>query len=188
MQGSFPRPLPSLTIDLFGVLSDPEVLERCSQDALHEGSLAQVYLTPESLECVAIFKTGDTFIYQLEPDGKLKPTDKDMMALAHILIPPPAKYRPVLMIPSGRGPISAFGASDIGIPVLKVSVWIAAHGLLGFFAFAHTDGSLAVLDMRGPTFILRDTNPSSPRHSFLKQSTVDQFVSLSLAVFRLSSG
>lgn len=147
-----------------------------------------MYLTPESLECVAIFKTGDTFIYQLEPDGKLKPTDKDMMALAHILIPPPAKYRPVLMIPSGRGPVSAFGASDIGMPVLTVTASAAAHGILGFFAFAHTDGSLVVLDMRGPTFILRDTNPGTTRHSFQKHSTVDQFVSLSLAVFKLSSG
>jgi len=147
-----------------------------------------VYLTPESLECVAIFKTGDIFIYQLEPDGKLWPTDKDMVSLAHILIPPPAKYRPVLMIPSGRGPVSAFGASDIGMPVLMVPVWVAAHGILGFFAFAHTDGSLVVLDMRGPTLILRDTNPSAPQSSFLKQSTVDQFVSLSLAVFRLNSG
>ena len=116
LQGAFPRPLPSLTIDLFGVLSDPQVLERCSQDALHEGSLAHVYLTPESLECVAIFKSGDAFIYQLESDGsQLKPTDKDLISLAHILIPPPARYRPVLMIPSTRGPISAFGASDIGI-------------------------------------------------------------------------
>ena len=59
LKGSFPRPLPSLTIDLFSVLSDPQVLERCSQDTLHEGSLTQVYLTSESLECVVIFKTGD---------------------------------------------------------------------------------------------------------------------------------
>ena len=147
-----------------------------------------MYLTPESLECIAIFKTGDVFIYQLEPDGKLKPTDKDVISLDHILTHPPAKYRPVLMIPSGRGPVSAFGASDIGMPVLMVTAWAVAHGLLGFFAFAHTDGSLVVLDMRGPTFILRDTNPGNPRQSFLKHSTVDQFASLSLAVFRLSSG
>jgi len=119
LQGSFPRPLPSLTIDLFGVLSDPIVLERCSPDVLHEGSLTHVYLTPESLECVAIFKTGDVFIYQLEPDTRqMKPTDKDIISLTHILIPAPARYHPVLMIPSGRGPISAFGASDIGISML----------------------------------------------------------------------
>lgn len=115
LQGSFPRPLPSLTIDLFGVLSDPIVLERCSQDALHEGNLTRVYLTPESLECVTIFKTGDIFIYQLEPDTKQsKPTDKDMISLTHILVSSPARYHPVLMVPGGRSPVSAFGASDIG--------------------------------------------------------------------------
>lgn len=119
LRGSFPRPLPSLTIDLFGVLSDPIVLERCSQDALHEGSLIHVEFTSESLECAAIFKTGDIFIYQLESDARqIKSTDKNLISLAHILIPPPARYRPVLMIPSGRGPISAFGASDIGITML----------------------------------------------------------------------
>lgn len=119
LQGSFPRPLPSLTIDLFGVLSDAIVLERCSQDDLHEGSLTHVYLTPESLECVAVFKTGDIFIYQLETDARQsKPTDKDIVSLTHILVSPPARYHPVLMIPSGRGPITAFGASDIGIPTL----------------------------------------------------------------------
>ena len=75
-----------------------------------------MYLAPEALECVAIFKTGDVFIYRLESDGsQLKTTDKDMISLAHILIPPPARYRPTLMIPSGGSPISAFGASDIGI-------------------------------------------------------------------------
>lgn len=127
LQGSFPRPLPSLTIDLFGVLSDPVVLERCSQDVLHEGSLTHVYFTPESLECIAIFKTGDIFIYQLEPEARQsKPTDKNMVSLTHILVPSPARYYPVLMIPGGRGPVSAFGASDIGIsmsadPVLHSS-------------------------------------------------------------------
>ena len=116
LRGSFPRSFPSLTIDLFGVLSDPIVLERCSQDALHEGSLTRVHLTPESLECVAIFKTGDVFIYQLEPDTRqMKPIDKDLVSLTHISIPPPARYHPILMIPGSRGPVSAFGASDIGI-------------------------------------------------------------------------
>lgn len=123
LKGPFPRPLPSLTIDLFSVLSDPQVLERCSQDSLHEGSLTQVHLTSESLECIAIFKTGDIFIYQLEPDSRqLNPTDKNIITLTHILIPPPARYRPILMIPSSRGPISAFGASDIGMPTLANSV------------------------------------------------------------------
>lgn len=117
LEETFPKPLPSLTIDLFGVLSDPHVLERCSQDALQEGSLTHVYLTPESLECLAIFKTGDIFIYQLEPDARQsKPTDKDMISLTHIPITHPARYHPVLMIPGGRGSISAFGASDIGEP------------------------------------------------------------------------
>lgn len=74
-----------------------------------------MHLTPESLECLVIFKTGDVVIYQLEPDVRqLKPTDEDMVSLTHILIPPPARHRPVLMIPGGRGPISVFGASDIG--------------------------------------------------------------------------
>lgn len=115
LQGPFPRQHPSLTIDLFSVLSDPDVLERCSQDALREGSLTNVYLTPESLECLAIFKTGDIFIYQLEPDTRqLKPSDKDMISLTHILIPPPGRFHPVLMIPGGKGPISAFGGSDMG--------------------------------------------------------------------------
>jgi len=123
LQGSFPRSLPSLAIDLFSVLSDPTVLERCSPDALHEGSLTRVYLTPESLECVAIFKTGDVFIYQLEPDTRqMKQTDKDIVSLTHVLIPAPARYHPIVMIPSGRGPISAFGASDIGISTSVDSV------------------------------------------------------------------
>jgi syntaxin-binding protein 5 len=127
LQGSFPRPLPSLTIDLFSVLSDSHVLERCSEDVLREGSLTHVYLTPESMECIAIFKTGDVFIYQLKPDAKqLNPTDKDLLSLTHILIPPPARYHPILMISGSRGPISAFGASDIG---KFVSIGLApSHG------------------------------------------------------------
>ena len=66
---------------------------------------------------------------------------------------------------------------------------VAAHQLPGFFAFAYNDGSLNILDMRGPTFILRDTNPGGDRrHSFLKHSTIDPIVSLNWAIFKLSSG
>jgi syntaxin-binding protein 5 len=190
LQDSFPRPLPSLTIDLFGVLSDPHVLERCSQNTLHEGSLTHVYFTPESLECLAIFKSGDIFIYQLDPDARLlKPTDKDLVSLIHIPITPPARYHPVLMIPGGKGPISAFGASDIGNSISTGLLQVASHGLAGFFAFTRNDGSLTVIDMRGPTFILQDTNSNANRRqSLLKHSTVDPFVSLSWAIFKLSSG
>ena len=65
---------------------------------------------------------------------------------------------------------------------------MAAHGFLGFFALSYNDGSLVVLDMRGPNFILQDTNSSNRQHSFLKHSTPDPLVSLSWAIFKLSSG
>lgn len=45
-----------------------------------------------------------------------------------------------------------------------------------------------MLDMRGPNFILQDTNLNSRQHSFLKHSTADPLVSLSWAIFKLSSG
>lgn len=45
-----------------------------------------------------------------------------------------------------------------------------------------------VLDMRGPAFILQDTNSNDRRHSLLKHSTADPFVSLDWAIFKLSSG
>lgn len=66
---------------------------------------------------------------------------------------------------------------------------VTSHDLAGFFAFARNDGSLAVLDMRGPTFIYQDTNSDTNRRaSFLKHSTVNPFVSLSWAIFKLCSG
>lgn len=110
-----PETTSALPIDSSSVLSaNPHVLERCSEDAL---------LTPESLECLGIFKTGDIFIYQLGSDfGQLKPSNKVGLSLTHILIPSLVRYHPVLsLMILGRKPNSAFEAPDISLTQLALT-------------------------------------------------------------------
>lgn len=113
---AFPGPLPSLAIDLVTALSDESVLPRCSPEALQEGSIRQVSISPESLECAIILKTGELFIYKLNSEDEVSGaiTDKELISLQHIPSTPLARYRPALMMASERGPVAAFASSDIG--------------------------------------------------------------------------
>jgi syntaxin-binding protein 5 len=116
---AFPHPLPSLTIDLVTVLSDPSVLPLCSSEALQEGSIDCFSISPESLECTVLFKTGDVFVYKFDTEihAPSNITDKELLSLDHIQTS--STYRPFLMIPSDRGPVSAIATSDIGALVSK---------------------------------------------------------------------
>ncbi|KAK7695037.1 hypothetical protein QCA50_002225 [Cerrena zonata] len=155
LTSSFPNPIPHLAIDLTPVLSEPAIATRTSPRFFDEARIQYVQLATECLECGIVLQTGEVVIYRLD-HGEASSTsqtvleDKELIGLSHIVPQTGHKYRPAFMFMSGRGPMSAFALSDIG-----------------FLASAYDDGSLFIVDMRGPRVILRDTSGTKEEHRSL---------------------
>lgn len=98
--------------------------------------------------------------------------DKELVGLSHISPQPGRKFRPAFALIAGHGTICAFALSDIG-----------------FLASAYADGSLFVVDMRGPKIILRDTSGTKEEnHSLLHGHQANPVVSLTWTVTGTSTG
>ncbi|KAI0783299.1 lethal giant larvae like, C-terminal-domain-containing protein [Abortiporus biennis] len=155
LTSSFPNLLPALTIDLTSVLTDPAVFTRTSSHFIDEARIDSVFFATESLECAISLKSGDVILYRLISEGTstshVNLQDEELISMQHIPLQVGERFRPLLMIMSNRGKVTACALSDVG-----------------FLAVAYEDGSTFIVDMRGPRLILRDTvGAKSHRHSFL---------------------
>lgn len=64
-----------------------------------------------------------------------------------------------------------------------------SYFVAGFLAVAHKDGSVFVVDMRGPQVILRDvSDKQSQRRSFLHRHEIDEVVSMAWTVAGIDTG
>jgi syntaxin-binding protein 5 len=115
----FPHPLPSLTIDLVAILTDPLVATRLPTDFLEQARLASVQLAMESLECLIGFKSGELLVYRFTTSSKQdtsfrEASDKELTILDHLPRDQHKRFFPYLMLAPGRGPLVASSISDIG--------------------------------------------------------------------------
>ncbi|KAJ3721812.1 lethal giant larvae like, C-terminal-domain-containing protein [Lentinula raphanica] len=146
----FPNPLPNLTIDTNLVLTTPSVASKLLTPEL---KIQTVELAPDSLECAVVFSSGLVIIYRLVSPPNTVPfedlPDAELVSLKH-LSPDSSKskFSPYFALLPTRGQLSACAIADIG-----------------FLAVAYADGSLFVVDMRGPTIILRHGIKTKSRHS-----------------------
>ncbi|KAJ8494736.1 hypothetical protein ONZ45_g13123 [Pleurotus djamor] len=151
IQSNFPSPLTHLKIDLNVVLTEPSVASHLSSP-----QISSTYLTSESLECLIALRTGEVFVYRPKPDNYETPMfrsseDDELVILSHVPTHSTSKFSPHFMLAPGRGPVSAYALCDIG-----------------FLATAYADGTIYIVDMRGPRVILRydPVENSRSRHSF----------------------
>lgn len=172
LQASYPNPLPGLTIDVLALLADPTVASRTSPTLLEEAAIASAHLAPQSLECAVVLGTGEVAVYRLNTppseDAAVPKTleDSELISATHVSVERNHFFYPAFVLSASRGSVSALAMSDIG-----------------FLAVAHKDGSVFVVDMRGPRIILRDTSDKSAhRRSFLHRNEVDAVVSMTWTV------
>jgi syntaxin-binding protein 5 len=160
IQDYFPQPMPGLTIDIKSLFSDPSVCSRVPPTVVQHARIESVYLAGESLECAVILDCGHIVIYRLDSSADKKPslsppTDKELVIPEQITHLPKRVFHPFFILSSGRGPVTAFANSDIGNSI-TLSFWKQRLiGGLGFLASAYSDGSMFILDLRGPRVILR---------------------------------
>ncbi|KAI0081067.1 hypothetical protein K474DRAFT_1656898 [Panus rudis PR-1116 ss-1] len=171
LTASFPNPLPALTIDLACVLADSEIVARTSPRFADEALIDSVHFAIESLETAVTLKTGELFLYrsvhgESTPGMPKQLEDRELVSLQHASVQPGRRYKPMFALMPERGRVAAFALSDIG-----------------FTAASYTDGSLFVVDMRGPKVILRVVSDGKgEKHSFLHKHEPDPFTSLAFAV------
>ncbi|KAF9502306.1 hypothetical protein BDN71DRAFT_1437870 [Pleurotus eryngii] len=155
VEHDFPESLPHLKINLNTVIVDPAVASRSKFAS--PPRIDSIYLTSESLECLVTLHSGELFVYKPKPDEfefekplLREAKDEEIVILSHISTGTSAKYAPNFMLSPGRGLLTAYAICDIG-----------------FVASAYADGSLYIVDMRGPTVILRHdpARKSKSRHS-----------------------
>ena len=138
LQASFPNPLPALTIDLLTVLADPSVSSHTSAKLVEDAQIVSSQLAPQSLECAVVLNGGEVAVFRQragapEPVAFKELEDKELVFTGHVPLPLSHKFQPVFLLTTGKGQASATSLSDIG-----------------FLAAAFRDGSLFIVDMRGP--------------------------------------
>ncbi|THH21204.1 hypothetical protein EW146_g293 [Bondarzewia mesenterica] len=175
---AFPNYLPALTIDVLALLAFPAVASRVAPGLVNRARVQDVQFTNESLEIAAILSSGDVIVYRLRDGPQDDVThrqlqDKQLVLLEHVSVEEDLRYKPFFMVTS-TVPSTACAISDIG-----------------FLAVAYADGSLSVVDMRGPNIIIHVPNEQerkSKRHSLLHRAyEADAVTCLTWTICNISS-
>jgi hypothetical protein len=160
LQKNYPCAIHDLTIDLscLPLSTAPEV--------------ATVQLASESLECVVLLKSGDLVVYQLNTTQVTPPIEiegnKEFVLLGNITLQPGMRYHPFLMLPRGNISLTCCALSDIG-----------------FVGVGYIDGSVAVIDLRGPS-LLRPQRQKRQSKLLVRNQDADPVVSLTWTVSTVS--
>lgn len=168
---------------------------RTSPTLLEEAAIASAHLAPQSLECAVVLGTGEVAVYRLNTppseDAAVPKTleDSELISATHVSVERNHFFYPAFVLSASRGSVSALAMSDIGKPHTALSDVSFADHSTGFLAVSHKDGSVFVVDMRGPRIILRDTSDKSAhRRSFLHRNEVDAVVSMTWTVAGTDTG
>lgn len=156
-----------------------------------------MHLATESLECAIVLVTGELFLYRLTSTGRADPLhieteDKELLIVEHVLSQSNQKYHPYFMLAPGLGAVTSCALSDIG-RLIRMLIHTIVYICIGFLATAYADGSLFIVDMRGPKIVLH-VGHNATKHKHLpvypgkNSSRSDTVNCLSWTVCGLSKG
>ncbi|KAA1468094.1 hypothetical protein DENSPDRAFT_833291 [Dentipellis sp. KUC8613] len=174
----FPRPLPTLRIDVLSLVGSPSVTAHVPPAFINDVRISDVVFANEGLEVAVVLSSGDTFIFKLKDGAQAtiaerKLQDDRLVFLENVHVAEGLRFRPFLMIKSSGTPATAYALADVG-----------------FFAVSYADGSLLIVDMRGPNVVLHidgDAHQKKHRLSLLhKPSSSDPVASLTWTICALS--
>ncbi|KAK0500667.1 WD40 containing snare-dependent exocytosis protein [Armillaria luteobubalina] len=180
VQYDFPTPLPHLTVDLSLLLLDPLISMQISTTTTAPLSIQSVLFASESLESAIVLSTGNVLVFRLRDGPHNVPPyreceDRELTCLEHLGVSASYKYAPYVILSPSKGPATACAISDIG-----------------FLSVAYRDGSLYIVDLRGPKilFYLNPKNKAKNRHSIglhLSDHASEPIVSLTWTISALES-
>lgn len=136
LQNHFPDAIPTMTIDLSDVVSNAIGDRIFFPD--EETSIHSVEVAPEALEFAVVLEKGDVVVYRSSPTlpNVANIPDSEITPLKQVVPHPEKRLSPYFLIPARKGNVKACALSDIG-----------------FLAVSYSEGSLLILDMRGPRII-----------------------------------
>ncbi|KAH8835562.1 lethal giant larvae like, C-terminal-domain-containing protein [Flagelloscypha sp. PMI_526] len=170
LQHDFPQPLPGLTIHVDSLLQDPAL----SKKVPTVNEIEAVHVALEAQETAVVLHSGDIVLYRVPssigmPDND--PVEEELILLRGVHSPNLA-FQPVFALNAKRGSVTACAISDVG-----------------FLAAGYADGTLIIVDMRGPKIIYKTENPAQEkrRSVLLHTRTSDKVASLTWTISGLSN-
>ncbi|KAI0003744.1 lethal giant larvae like, C-terminal-domain-containing protein [Russula compacta] len=174
---AFPRALPLLFIDVLALACLPEVVAHFPPNFAERARLQDVQLAIESLEVALVLNGGEVLIYRMADRQSISARqlpDKRLVSLEHVPVPDGLRFKPYFLV-KPESPVTAFAISDVG-----------------FASVAYANGSLTVIDMRGPRVMLQVEKVQQTTHhlSLIHRNSpgADPVLSLSWAITGIKAG
>ncbi|KAF9567769.1 WD40 containing snare-dependent exocytosis protein [Agrocybe pediades] len=156
VEQEWPEHLPGLSISPRELLDDPEFVEVLSSP-VDNISVISAQIAPEGLECAIALSSGDLLVYhpasnRNNPGTSKVVNDAQITLLTHVNPQIGRRLAPYFAFTPMRGPVETFALADTG-----------------FLAVSYQDGSLFIIDLRGPRVIFTKTEKKSKRVSMMPQ-------------------
>ncbi|KAF8910138.1 lethal giant larvae like, C-terminal-domain-containing protein [Gymnopilus junonius] len=160
VEHEWPEPLPALNVHLDELFDDAELVEyiSCPPDKI---AIQSVQVATDALECAIALKSGEivvchpAFNRPVTSSPKVL-SDTEIILLDHLEPLLGSRLTPSFIFAPGKGPVETYALSDVG-----------------FLAASYKDGSLFVIDMRGPKIIFSQLmDKKSKRASILPQGHI----------------
>jgi syntaxin-binding protein 5 len=191
---ALPRALLHLSIDVLALAGSPEIAAHLPSNFSEKTPIDDVQLAVESLEVALVLNGGEVLVYRMADRQSVtarRLPDKQLVSLEHVPVADGLRFKPYFLV-RPEAPVTAFAISDVG-EYFSYSLLLLDHIYLsGFASVAYANGSLSVIDMRGPRVILQTvkTRQSTNHHSFIPRNSAnaDPVLSLTWAISGVKSG
>ena len=181
----FPHALPPLSIDVLALVSLPEIAAHLSSGFGEKARIIDVQLAVESLEVGLVLSGGEVLVYRMADRQGVTARqlpDKRLVSLEHVPVADGLRFKPHFLI-TAESPVTAFAISDVGEHSSRTYKLFFPYVVsLGFASVAYANGSVIVIDMRGPRVILQvEKAQQTTNHGFLHRNSPGAHPVLSLA-------
>ena len=189
---AFPRFLPPLSIDILA-LAVSEIVAHVPSGYSKRVRINEVQLAIESLEVGLVLSGGEVLVYRMADHQNATARqlpDKRLVSLEHVSVGDGLRFKPYFMV-TADSTVCAFSISDVGEYASHIYESFPYVFSLGFASVASANGSLMVIDMRGPRVILQAGKAQqTTHHVFLHRNSpgTDPVLSLAWAISGVKSG
>jgi hypothetical protein len=153
-----------------------------------------VQLAIESLEVGLVLNGGEVLVYRMadhQSTTARQLPDKRLVSLEHVPVSDGLRFKPYFLV-AAESSVSAFAISDVGEHASHLYELFPYVFSLGFASVAYTNGSLIVIDMRGPRVILQvgKAQQTTHHHGFLHRNSpsTDPVLGLAWTISGVKSG
>jgi hypothetical protein len=186
--------LPLLSIDVVALAAFPEVAVHLPSGFTELARIDDVQLAIESLEVALVLGGGEVLVYRMADHQAVTARqlpDKRLVSLEHIPVADGLRFKPYFFV-KADSPVTALAMSDVGMYSAICTDLSPYMCLPGFASIGYANGSLIVIDMRGPRVMFQagKVQQTTQRHSLIHRNSpgTDPVMSLAWAITGVKSG